>query len=106
MLDKRRILGTSALPEWFRDWGVFAVRRSNGKLCDMVIVDFECSFSKNKHNSEDAADGRVRLSGGEIFVDMAELVDDYSGKEHRDYKQVSLGNIYENNPWLCEQGAF
>lgn len=94
IMRKRKIVGTGTLPEWFREWGLFSVKRSNGSLTDMVIVDFACSFSQNIDNGGQT-DGRVRLSEGAIFIDMC-------SEDQLIFKQVQLSNLYENNPSLYD----
>ena len=94
IMNKRRLIGSSCLPEWFKEWGLFSVRRSDSTLSDMIIVDFACEFSQNTDNGG-TTDGRVRLSGGSVFIDMCTeggLV----------FKQVQLQNLYENNPALYD----
>lgn len=93
-MDGRYIIGISALPEWFREWGLFSVRRTNGELAEMVLVDVECDFCHNRDN--EIKEGRIRLTttdDPEVYVDMTS-VDNHS------FKQVQLQNLYESNPTL------
>ena len=46
---------------------VFCARSDS--TSDMIIVDFACEFSQNTDNGG-TTDGRVRLSGGSVFIDM------------------------------------
>ena len=89
-LNARRIMGVSALPEWMLKVATFKVRRTNGRLSAMSIIDFPCDFSRNKENG-DNTDGRVRLSNGDIFLDMC-------SEDGDDFKAVKLSNLYANNP--------
>lgn len=101
MLDQRRVIGTLSLPDWFRDWGLFDVRRSDGSLSEMVLVDFACAFSKNEQHkmSANVYEGRVKLHEDDLFIDMC-------NENHTAFKQVKLSNLYENNPDLLRQGKF
>ena len=94
IMNKRRIVGTSCLPEWFREWGLFNVRRSNNSITDMVIVDFQCEFSQNMAVGG-TTDGRVRLSNGGVYID-------FCTEDQTVFKQVSLQNLYESNPSLYD----
>ena len=98
IMNKRKICGTGALPEWFREWGLFSVKRSNGSLTDMIIVDFPCAFSQNLDNGGTNTDGRIRLSEGAIFLDMC-------SEDQTIFKQVQLSNLYENNPGLYDNAC-
>jgi len=105
VMNRRRIVGTNVLPGWFRDRNTFAVQRSSGAVTAMSIVDFACEFSKNEHNGE-STEGRVQLSGGQIFIDMFYEDDSAEGGRQFKFKQVMLQNLYENNPELATAGAF
>ena len=96
LMDKRNIIGVSAFPEWFREWGLFSIRRTNNTLTDMVLIDFPCQFAQNESNAENT-DGRLRLCEGKIYVDMA-------SEDHRLFKQVPLDNILAENPSLYDNG--
>jgi hypothetical protein len=96
VMDGRRIMGISAFPDWFRQHGLFAVKRSDNTLTEMFLVDFECEFSNNIGNVGNS-EGRVRLSNNDIFVDMCT-------SDNKFFKQVALSNLYENNAALHDYG--
>ena len=96
VMDSRRIMGISAFPDWFREHGLFAVKRSDNTLTEMFLVDFECEFSNNIGNVGNS-EGRVRLSNNDIFVDMCT-------PDNKFFKQVALCNLYENNAVLHDYG--
>ncbi len=100
VMSERRIVGISALPAFFREWGLFTIKRSDNQPAEMVLVDFECEFSHNTENANNS-EGRVRLSTDaepDIYVDMCT-------PDNRCFKQVKLQNILENNIELLDQNA-
>ncbi len=99
LMNDRRIIGIQALPDWFREWGLFSVLRSNGELSDMILIDFSNVFSQNSdYADEKSSGGRVRLTYDkepDIYLDMC-------SPDMRNFKQVKLQNVLENNPGLLD----
>jgi hypothetical protein len=102
LMNDRRIIGIQALPDWFREWGLFSVLRSNGELSDMILIDFSNVFSQNSdYADEKSVGGRVRLTYDkepDIYLDMC-------SPDMRNFKQVKLQNVLENNPGLLDASA-
>lgn len=93
-MDKRRIISFKCLPRWFTEWGIFNVKRSNGDLVEMILMDFPCASNKNYG-------GRLAMSSKsgddlQIYVDMC-------SEDHTINKRVTLRSLYECNPDLTQQ---
>jgi hypothetical protein len=110
-MDTRRIVGISALPEWFMEHGIMNVCRSDGTLTPMQLIAIDCSFSCNEGNV--TSEGRVCLSRDaepKLYIDMMTVDEDDDNETKTTprppilFKQVPLQNLYDNNPALLDHG--
>lgn len=112
IMAKRRVVGVTALPEWFLEHQFFRVRRTNGSISLMKPSQFICN-----EDSSIFEEGRLLLNKGDtpdIYLDMCTDSDDdisavggvLPAKSRLvEHKQVALANLLQHNPELLKDHA-